>query len=131
MNIKVKMIVASFLLFLPLLGGCSLLTGMVFTHIRVPYTTDLHSTPVTDIHSNGMIIRIEEPVSGYGLYTEFNSNAIGDIAKKHGLSKVYFADLETFNILGIWKHEKLHIYGEKNQFSEKENSDNKGGKNEK
>jgi len=131
MNIKVKMIVTSFLLFFPLLGGCSFLTGIVFTHIREPYTTDLHNTPVTDIHSEGIIISIEEPVSGYGLYTEFNSNAIGDIAKKHGLSKVYFADLETFNILGIWKHEKLHIYGEKNQFSASENIVRKGGENEK
>jgi len=131
MNIKVKMIVVSFLLFLPLLGGCSPLTGKVFTHIRVPYTTDLHNTPVTDIHSNGIIVRIEEPVSGYGLYTELNSNAMGDIAKKHGLSKIYFADLETFDILGIWKHEKLHIYGEKNQFSASENIVRKGGENEK
>ena len=131
MNIKVKMIVASFLLFFPLFGGCSSLKGMVFTHIRKPYTIDLHNTPVTNIHANGIIIHIEEPVSGYGFYTEFNSNAIGDIAKKHGLKKFYFADLETFSILGIWKHEKLHIYGEKNQFSEKENSGKKGGENEK
>ena len=33
-------------------------------------------------------------------------------AKKHGLSKVYFADIEIFDVLGIWHHEKLHIYGE-------------------
>jgi len=112
MSIKVKTIIASFLLFLLLLGGCSPLTGRVFTHIRVPYTRDLDNTPVTNIHANGLIIHIEEPVSGYGLYTEFNSNAIGDIAKKHGITKVYFADIEIFNILGIWQHEKLHIYGE-------------------
>ncbi len=105
---------------LPLIGGClavgrvdsSILRGKIFTHVRIPYTTDLHNTPVTDIHSDGIIIRIEEPVSGYGFYTELNSTAIGDIAKKHGLSKVYFADLEIFSILGVWRHEKLHIYGE-------------------
>ena len=124
---------------LPLIGGClavgrvdsSILRGKIFTHIRVPYTTDIHNTPVTDTHSNGIIIHIEEPVSGYGLYAKFNSIAIGDIAKQHGLSKVYFADIEFFNVLGIWKHEKLHLYGEKDQFSEKENSGKKGGENEK
>ncbi len=87
------------------------LKGDIFTNIG-PYKTELHNTPVTDSQSHGMIIHIEEPISGYGLYTELNSNAIGDIAKKHGLSKVYFADLEIFDVLGIWHHEKLHIYGE-------------------
>lgn len=108
----------------------NILRGEIFTNVR-PYKSDLHNTPVTNIHANGIIIHIEEPVSGYGLYTEFNSNAIGDIAKKHGLTKVYFADVEIFNVLGIWKHEKLHIYGEKNQFSASENIVRKGGENEK
>ncbi|MBW2606856.1 MAG: hypothetical protein JRD05_04385 [Deltaproteobacteria bacterium] len=131
MSIKIKMIIASFLLFLPLLYGCSPVTGRIFTHIRVPYTKNLNNTPVTNIHANGIVFHAAEPVSGYNFYIELDSNAIGDIAKKHGLKKFYFADLEIFSILGIWKHEKLHIYGEKNQFSEKENSGKKGGENEK
>ena len=87
------------------------LKGDVFTSVG-PFKTDLLNTPVKDTQASGIIIHIQEPVSGYGLYTEFNSNAIGDIAKKHGLTKVYFADLEIFNVLGIWTHERLHIYGE-------------------
>ena len=120
MSIRVKSTMISFLLFILLLGGCSAFdqfvggapTGDIFTHIRVPYTLDLNNTPVTNIRANGLIIHIEEPVTGYGFYTELNSNAIGDIAKKHGLTKVYFADLEIFDVLGIWHHERLHIYGE-------------------
>ena len=112
MSVKIKLIVVFFLLFLPLFGGCSPVTGRVFTHIRVPYTQDLNNTPVTNTHASGIIFHAAEPVTGYELYIELNSNAIGDIAKKHGLKKVYFADLEIFSILGIWKHEKLHIYGE-------------------
>ena len=112
MSIKVKTIIASFLLFLPFLGGCSPVTGRIFTHIRMPYTKDLNNTPVPNIHANGIVFHAAEPVTGYNFYIEVNSNAIGDIAKKHGLKKVYFADLEIFEILGIWKHEKLHIYGE-------------------
>ena len=87
------------------------LKGDIFTNVG-PYKTELHNTPVTDSQSHGMIIHIEEPISGYGLYTELNSNAIGDIAKKHGLTKVYFADIEIFDVLGIWHHEKIHLYGE-------------------
>ncbi|MEA3343802.1 MAG: hypothetical protein U9Q92_06580 [archaeon] len=120
MTLKKNIFLAGMLLLLPLIGGClavggvnnSILRGRIFKNVRIPYTTDLHNTSVTDIHGSGKIIHIEEPVSGYGFYTELNSNAIGDIAKKHGLTKVYFADIEIFSILGVWGHEKLHIYGE-------------------
>lgn len=73
---------------------------------------DLDNTPSTIFQANGKILKIEEPISGYGLYAEFNSNAIGDIAKKHGLKKVYFADMEIFSILGIFGYKKVYIYGE-------------------
>jgi len=120
MFIRIKLTMVSFILFLLLLSGCSAFdqfvggapTGSVFTYIRIPYTRDLNYTPVTNIHAKGLIIHVEEPVSGYGFYTEFNSNAIGDIAKRNGLTKVYFADLEIFDVLGIWHHERLYIYGE-------------------
>ncbi|MBW2589274.1 MAG: hypothetical protein JRD71_00905 [Deltaproteobacteria bacterium] len=120
MTLKKNIFLAGMLLFLPLISGClavgrvdsNILKGKIFKHVRVPYTTNLHNTSVTDIQSHGIIIHIEEPISGYGFYTELNSNAIGEIAVKHGLSKVYFADLEIFSILGVWRHEKLHIYGE-------------------
>ncbi len=120
MSICAKSTMVSFLLFILLLGGCSSLggfaggapSGMIFTHTRIPYTIDLDNTPVTNIRGSGLIIHIEEPVSGYGLYTEFNTNAIGDIAMRHGLTTLYFADIEIFDVLGIWHHERLHLYGE-------------------
>ena len=92
--------------------GSDSLKGYVFKFVRVPLTINLDNTPVTIFQSNGKIIKIEEPFSSYGFYAEFNSNAIGDIAKKHGLNKVYFADLEIFSILGIFKYNEVHIYGE-------------------
>ena len=92
--------------------GSDSLKGYVFKFVKVPLTMKLGNTPVTIFQSNGKVIKIEEPFSGFGLYAEFNSNAIGDIAKKHGLKKVYFADLEIFSILGIFKYKEVHIYGE-------------------
>lgn len=110
---------AGFLLFLPLLTGClsvrgvgsGSLTGIAYTHIRVPLSEDLVNSPVIVVHSGGKIIQVKEPVSGYGLYAEWNSNAIGDIAQRYGLKKVYFADMEIFSILRIWTHKKVHVYG--------------------
>lgn len=72
---------------------------------------DLVNSPVIVVHTGGKIIQVKEPVSGYGFYAQWNSNAIGDIAQRYGLKEVYFADIEIFSILGIWTHKKVHVYG--------------------
>jgi len=94
-------------------AGCGTgpLIGVVYTKVTMPLTKDLHETPVTARTATGNIIKIKEPVSGYGLYAEVNSNAIGEISKKHGISNVYFADQEVFSLLGIWTTKKIIIYG--------------------
>ncbi len=86
--------------------------GSVFRSVRTPLTLDLNNTPVGSLSGEGKVIHIEEPFTGAGMYSEFSTNAIADIAKKHGLKKVYFADIESFSILGIFRHQKLIIYGE-------------------
>ena len=119
MSFKRKIFFAGFLLFLHFLTGClsvrgigsSSLTGIVFKHIKVPLSEDLVNTPVIVIHVEGKIVQVEEPLSGYGFYAKWDSNAIGDIAQRYGLKKVYFADMEIFSILGIWTEEKVIIYG--------------------
>ena len=120
MSIKRKIFFAGFLLLLPVLTGClsvrgvgsNNLTGIVFKHIRVPLSGDLVNSPAIVDHTGGMIVQVKEPVSGYGFYAEWNSNAIGDVAKRSGLEKVYFADMEIFSVLGIWTYRKVHVYGE-------------------
>lgn len=88
------------------------LSGYVYTNTRRPYTDDLHDTPVVLSQSDGTVIKIQEPFSGMGMYAEFNTNAIGDLAKKYNMKKVYYAELKTFDLLGIWRENKLYIYGE-------------------
>ena len=100
-----------------LLSGCSSfdsvgLSGYVLTNTRRPYTEDLHDTPAILSQSDGTIIKIQEPFSGMGMYAEFNTNAIGDLAKKYNMKKVYYAELQTFDLLGIWREKKLFLYGE-------------------
>ncbi len=93
-------------------SGSSMLTGIIYMDLKLPYTKDLKNTQSMVLHNKGKIIKIKEPFSGYGMYAEFNSNAIGDIAKKHGMKKVHYADMEYFSILGIWREEVVHVYGE-------------------
>ncbi|MFO7560649.1 MAG: TRL domain-containing protein [Desulfobacterales bacterium] len=95
--------------------GChaQLLKGLIYTRVKTPLTKNLNHTPCkTPSGSNGNIVIIKEPFSGYGMYTEIYSNAIGDIAKKNGLKKVYFADQEIYSILGIWTSSTIYVYGE-------------------
>ena len=87
--------------------------GCAYVNIRTPYDTDLNQTPASVDIGSGKIVRIKEPLSSYGIYAEFNSNAIGEIAKRHGLKTVYYADVERLGILRIWRHDELIVYGEK------------------
>jgi hypothetical protein len=126
MSIRKKIVLAA-LVFLHFLTGCMGVGGVgnssltrtpgiplprLFVHIKLPLSEDLVSSPVIVIHSGGKIVQVKEPLSGYGLYARWDSNAIGDIAQSNGLKKVYFADVEIFSILGIWRQEKVYIYGE-------------------
>ncbi len=99
------------------LCGCSVLgqdpvSGYLFTSMTVPYSVDLNNTPVPDRSGSGSIVRIREPITQAGLYTELNTNAIADIGRKYGLEKVYFADMKTFSIFSVWRTQTLILYGE-------------------
>ena len=98
------------------LCGCAIagqdpLTGYLITSTTTPFTSDLNHTQVVAGGEKGSILRIREPFSGYGIYTELDSNAIADIASLNGLHTVYFADLETFSVFNVWRNQTLVIYG--------------------
>ena len=93
--------------------GHGILIGALYTRVKLPLTTDLNQTPAAVDIGSGKIVRIKEPLSSYGIYAEFNSNAIGEIAKRHGLKTVYYADVERLSILGIWRHDEVIVCGEK------------------
>lgn len=100
----------------PLVDGSDVLTGLIYTKIKIPFSKKLNRTPnELVIDAQGTVTRLQEPFSGYGVYAEFDSNAIGDIARKNGLKTVYFADHESFSVLlGIWRYDRIIVYGEKN-----------------
>jgi len=97
------------------LSGCGTgpLVGLVYTNVKLPLTRDLKSTPLPGFPpSSDRIIEIKEPFSGLGLYARVSSNALGDIARQNGVDPLYFADQEVFSILGIWKTQRVFLYGE-------------------
>lgn len=90
-----------------LLSACSPY-GIIYTHKIEPLTTDYHDTPATSVQGKGDVKEIS-----YYVRVLWNCNGIGDIAKRHGFEKVYYADLETLSVFGIWKQEWALVYGTK------------------
>lgn len=90
----------------PALCGCASPFGLVYTHTFEPLTTNFHRTPVVSDQAAGDVKQIQ-----YYVRVLWSGNAIGEIAKQHGFDEVYYADLETLRVLGIWTQEWAHVYG--------------------
>lgn len=90
-----------------LVAGCS--QGILYTHTFQPLTKDLHRTPVFAAGQEGDIKHLQIPYTAIGI--AWDSAAIGDIAKKHGMSEVHYADLEVLRILMVWNRYTVHVYG--------------------
>ena len=93
------------LLFCFVVSGCT--SGGIYSHITRPLVTDLRGTPIGEKTAAQDIKHFT--IEGY--HIEWDSNAIGEIAKNHGIEEIYYADLETLSILGIWSQYHVHIYG--------------------
>lgn len=90
-----------------LVAGCG--AGIIYTHTVQPLSLDVHKTPAVTTEKGGDIkhlVLFSGPLS-----VAWDSNAIGDIAKKNGFSEIYSADLETLKVLGIWNQYTVHVYG--------------------
>jgi hypothetical protein len=90
-----------------LLAGCA--TGFIYTQTTRPLTLNFHETPSGVGERN----EGEGDVKRFRYYVDimWDSNAIGRIAKEHGFETVYYADLETLSVLGIWNQRFVHVYG--------------------
>jgi hypothetical protein len=99
-------------LFSLILTGCAngvLFNNGLYSHIIVPLT---FNTEPTEMESSTKLGRGDIEHFQYQVSIEIGSNGIGDIAKKHGIGTVYYADLEKQSFLfGIWQREFIHVYG--------------------
>lgn len=96
----------------PFTADNNVLNGIVYARYKIPLSQKLANTPnELVIHAGGKVIQIKEPITGYGIYTEFDTNAIGAIAQSHGIETIFYADHEIFNVLGIWRHDRVIVHG--------------------
>ena len=83
-------------------------SACVYRHTVEPLDTDFHAAPVFAGEGHLTMKELRVRVAD----VQWASNAVGDIAREHGLSRVWYADLETFSVLGVWNEFTLHVYGE-------------------
>jgi len=85
--------------------GCR--SGVVFTHVVVPLDANFDRTVFQADSARDDTKRFQ-----YRVRIEWGDQAIGEIARRHGIHTVHYADLETLSILGVWTQRWVRIYGE-------------------
>ncbi len=86
------------------LTGCG--TGLVYTHVTTPLDLDFNNTPVARVGAGGDVKTLQ-----FRVRFEWGSRGIGEIAKELWFAEIYYADLETFRLLGVWTRQTVHVYG--------------------
>ena len=127
LSMKTGILLAALALAL-LTAGCR---GMIYTRTVEPLDVNLSKTPcdwypeeyAEDALSWFNIRVAPEPAAGrtasgnikhiaYDIYdARWDSNAIGDLARRDGLETIYFADMETLRVLFVFSSYTAHVYG--------------------
>jgi hypothetical protein len=105
--------VAPSALLLVALSGCGLIPrGLLYTDTIQPLCKDMRSTGLGDRVGKGDTKQITLPTTRVDLSAEWDSRAIGDIARQNGISTVYGCDSRRQSyVLGIWTQDEVIIYG--------------------
>jgi hypothetical protein len=100
------------LVLLNILTGCAnglLLNNGLYKHIITPLTFNREPTELQDATKKG---RGDIEHFQYQVSIEMGANGIGDVARKHGIETIYYADMEKQSFLfGVWQREFIHVYG--------------------
>lgn len=87
--------------------------GGIYSHTISPLTVNPDRTEVKEgiKEGRGRVNQISYPLTA-GMSIRLGKNGLGDIAKEHSMSTIYYADMERWSILfGLWSSEVVHIYG--------------------
>lgn len=84
--------------------GCA--RGFIYNHTTVPLVTDFKKTPAGERSERNDVKSFR-----YYVRVDWDENAIGAVAKEHGLEEIYYADIETLSVLRIWTQRWVHVVG--------------------
>ena len=87
--------------------------GLLYTNTVQPLCRDARGTPLGQKVGVGSSKRVEIPTTRIDISAEWDSRAIGDIAKSHGISTVYGCDSRRKSyLLGLWRQDEVIVYGD-------------------
>lgn len=94
--------------------GCGFASrGLLYTDTVQPLCRDLRGTSLGSKIGRGDSKRIEIPTARVDITAEWDTRAIGDIAKEYGIATVYGCESRRQSyVLGIWRQDEVIIYGE-------------------
>jgi hypothetical protein len=91
----------------------SCVAGAVYQRTIIPLDRNFDETPVFSRHAGEASQDVRHLMIPYvRAHVLWNTNAIGDIARRNGMERVYYADLEFLSIMGIWRQYTVHVYGQ-------------------
>jgi hypothetical protein len=82
-------------------------TGGIYTHTVSPLGRNMHATEMAKSSGQGDI----KQIAIQGISVTWGDNALGEIARKNGISELLYADQELLSVFGIWRQETIHLYG--------------------
>ena len=92
-------------------SGCT--PGLLYTDITRPLCENLRGRPLGTRSAEGISKRVEIPTTRVDITAEWDSRAMGDIAKAHGIKTIYACDSRRRSyVLGIWREDSVIIYGD-------------------
>lgn len=93
------------------LSGCA--PGFIYTDVTRPRCKNMRQTIIGSKTVSNGAKQFSIPVTRVDLSAEWDSKAIGDVAKANGLTVVCACDERKLSILGgIWRKEEIIVYGE-------------------
>ena len=106
--------VVSSALVLVAVSGCGLVPrGLLYTDTIQPLCRDMRGTGLGERTEKGNSKQLKIPITRLDLSAEWDSRAIGDIARLSGMSTVYGCDSRRQSyVLGIWAQDEVIIYGQ-------------------
>ena len=81
-------------------------SGAIYTNVTRPLTTTFEKAQVVEGSAEGNTKQFR-----YQVDFNWDSRAIGDIAKKAGLTEIFYADETVLSVLGVWTQRFVTVYG--------------------
>lgn len=99
--------------------GCSVFSGcgriprgLIYTDYIEPFCQNARGKELGEQTVSGATKGVEIPLTRLNLSAEWNSRAIGDVAKQNGITTIYGCDIRReYYVLGIWRKDELLVYG--------------------